>query len=212
MAFLDIEFPRNISYGSEGGPEYSTSVITTQGGAEQRNINWTYPRMKYNVAYGVRHERDLEEVLYFFHLANGRANTFRYYDWSDHKTSAYDDEPTSQDCFIGTNAGTTTTLQLYKTYTISNITYSRKIVLPIQGTLLVARYNGGIWYSMAEGVNYSVNYTTGVITLLQPAVDTGSIYAGFQFNVKVRFDSDVMSVRFDAYTAASTEINLVEIK
>jgi uncharacterized protein (TIGR02217 family) len=65
---------------------------------------------------------------------------------------------------------------------------------------------------MAEGVNYSVNYTTGVITLLQPAVDTGSIYAGFQFNVKVRFDSDVMSVRFDAYTAASTEINLVEIK
>ncbi len=39
MSFTEIRFPENISYGSIGGPEFSTDVVTTHNGCEQRNIN-----------------------------------------------------------------------------------------------------------------------------------------------------------------------------
>lgn len=29
MSFTEIRFPENISYGSTGGPEFSTDVVTT---------------------------------------------------------------------------------------------------------------------------------------------------------------------------------------
>ena len=40
MAFIETRFPADISFGSAGGPEYSTDIVVTQGGYEQRNINW----------------------------------------------------------------------------------------------------------------------------------------------------------------------------
>ena len=58
MAFVETRFPTDISYGSAGGPEYSTDIIVTQGGYEQRNINWAASRARYNVAYGVRTHLD----------------------------------------------------------------------------------------------------------------------------------------------------------
>ncbi len=42
MSFTEIRFPENISYGSTGGPEFSTDVVTTHNGCEQRNINWSH--------------------------------------------------------------------------------------------------------------------------------------------------------------------------
>lgn len=210
--FLNVEFPRDISYGSEGGPEYSTTVVTTQGGQEQRNINWTYPRHKYNVAYGVRHERDLEEILHFFHLANGRAHSFRYFDWTDYKTSSYDEAPTMLDCVVGVNYGAQATHQLKKTYEYGSITYSRAIILPIQGTILAARNYTGTPVAMEEGTDFTIDYSTGILTILNVATNRGTWTWGGQFNVKVRFDSDVMAIKLDTYTAASTAINLVEIK
>lgn len=40
MSFTEIRFPENISYGSAGGPEFSTDVVTTHNGCEQRNITY----------------------------------------------------------------------------------------------------------------------------------------------------------------------------
>ncbi len=39
MSFTEIRFPENISYGSTGGPEFSTDIVTTHNGCEQRNYN-----------------------------------------------------------------------------------------------------------------------------------------------------------------------------
>ncbi|RYE16938.1 MAG: TIGR02217 family protein, partial [Sphingobacteriaceae bacterium] len=49
QSFKEIRFPEDISYGSSGGPGYSTDIITVNSGAEQRNINWNQARSKYNV-------------------------------------------------------------------------------------------------------------------------------------------------------------------
>ena len=40
MSFAEVRFPDDISYGSSGGPEYSTDIVETQSGHEQRNANW----------------------------------------------------------------------------------------------------------------------------------------------------------------------------
>ena len=50
MAFIETQFPTDISYGSSGGPEYATDVVISQSGAEQRNVNWTQARARFTVA------------------------------------------------------------------------------------------------------------------------------------------------------------------
>jgi hypothetical protein len=44
VQFSEERFPEDISYGSSGGPGFSTDIVVTQGGFEQRNINWQVAR------------------------------------------------------------------------------------------------------------------------------------------------------------------------
>ena len=37
MAFHDIRFPANLSFGSMGGPERLTEIVTLTNGFEERN-------------------------------------------------------------------------------------------------------------------------------------------------------------------------------
>lgn len=97
MAFHEIRFPDDISYGSNGGPEFSTDIIITQGGFEQRNSNWANARAKYNVAHGVKTETQLAELIAFFRARKGRAHGFRFKDWTDYQITGQ---------VIGTGNGT----------------------------------------------------------------------------------------------------------
>ena len=40
MAFHDVRFPERIALGAEGGPAFSTTIIASSGGHEQRQANW----------------------------------------------------------------------------------------------------------------------------------------------------------------------------
>ena len=44
MTFHETRFPDDIAYGVSGGPAYSTSVVSTAFGYEQRNMNWLAAR------------------------------------------------------------------------------------------------------------------------------------------------------------------------
>ncbi len=39
-AFHEVRFPPDISYGTTGGPAFSTTVFQAASGFEQRNVNW----------------------------------------------------------------------------------------------------------------------------------------------------------------------------
>ena len=68
MAFLETpRFPDDISYGSQGGPGYNTSIIQIKSGAESRNVNWSIARYEYDVSYGVQTMDNLEELIEYFH-------------------------------------------------------------------------------------------------------------------------------------------------
>jgi uncharacterized protein (TIGR02217 family) len=40
MAFHEIRFPANLSFGALGGPERRTEIVTLANGHEERNTPW----------------------------------------------------------------------------------------------------------------------------------------------------------------------------
>lgn len=173
MSFLDTRFPITISRGSVGGPEFSTSVVESQSGDEQRNARRSLPLCRYDAAVGVRTQAQADELRDLFMVARGRQHTFRYRDWQDYQLP----EQT-----IGTADGVITTFQLAKTYTVGAYTLTRPLTLPVDGTLVVKR-NG----SVVGG--WTCNYSTGLISFASPPA-AGVISASCEFDVQTRFDID----------------------
>lgn len=157
MAFIDQRFPVGISYGSEGGPEYSTSIITMRSGQDKRNIDWSYPRHTYDAATGVKKMTDLEDLIAFFHVVQGRGYTFRWKDWADYKSCKTSETPAATDQQIGTGDGSTTEFQLKKYYTFGGSQRYRNIYLPVSGTALAA-------VSGVATTAFTVDTTAGTIT------------------------------------------------
>lgn len=211
MSFKGIRFPTDISFGSTGGPAYSTTIISFKSGYEKRNLDWEYPRSSYDVAYGVRERSQLELLLDFFHVVQGRGYTFRYKDPLDYKSCKIDETVQATDQKIGTGDGSTTEFQIYKSYYktsidgSTNYSKSRKITKPVRATVVVA-------VDGTEVSNYTVDYTTGIITFDTAPADGAEITAGYEFDVHARFDTDEITIDMEAYLTASTEVPVVEVK
>lgn len=199
MAFIEIAFPSDIAYGSAGGPEYSTDIVITHGGYEQRNVNWSQARTKYNVAHGVKTQSQLDALIAFFRARKGRADGFRFKDWSDYKAIAQ---------AIGTGNGTNKIFQLVKTYSSGSIVETRTITKPIASTLAV--YVNAV---LQAGSAYALDSATGKITFVTAPVNGAVVTADFEFDVPVRFDTDRLSATLDSYGVNSwNDIPLIEVR
>jgi len=199
MAFIEVRFPTDIAYGSVGGPEYSTDVVITQGGYEQRNVNWAQARAQYNVAHGVKTQAQLDTLVAFFRARKGRADGFRFKDWTDYQVTGQT---------IGTGDGTTTVFQLVKSYISGSSTEVRTVTKPVAGTINM--YLNGV---LQSGSVYAVDTTTGNITFTTAPANGVTISADFQFDVPVRFDTDRLAATIDSYGSHSWhDIPLVEIR
>jgi uncharacterized protein (TIGR02217 family) len=203
-------FPDDISYGSRGGPGWSTTVVETDSGSESRNQRWSYPRHEFDVSYGVNTLVRLENLLNFFHVVAGKAVGFRYKDWMDFKSCSRTATPAAADCAIGTGTGALATFQLAKTYTQGAYTRSRKILKPISGTVLVAVAGT----TKTETTHYTINYTTGLVTFTAGNIPTTgqAVTAGFEFDVPCRFDTDKLSVNINDYNSGAAQVPLIELK
>jgi uncharacterized protein (TIGR02217 family) len=198
MAFVEVQFPSDISYGSSGGPEYATDVVATSSGHEQRNINWQQARAKYNVAHGVKTKTQLDALIAFFRARKGKAIGFRFKDWTDYQATNE---------AIGTGDGTRTQFQLTKNYSSGSVVESRAIHKPVAGTVQV--YKAGV----LQTTGVSVSTTSGVVTFTSAPTTGQAISASFQFDVPVRFDTDRLSASLDAYGIHSwLDIPLVEVR
>ena len=78
MAFHDVLFPADISYGATGGPRFSTVINTVGSGREERIIRWDQPLMSWDVGHEITDETKLEALLAFFRAREG--GTIRLYD------------------------------------------------------------------------------------------------------------------------------------
>jgi len=182
MAFHEVRFPDDIAYGATGGPEYATSVVATASGYEQRNINWSAARGRWDVASGLKKQIQLDTLIAFFRARKGRAHGFRFKDWTDYKATAQ---------ALGTGNGTITTFQLIRTYSSGGSTDVRTITKPVAGTVKV--YLAGV----LQASGWSVNTTTGMITFSTPPTNGVAVSADYEFDVPVRFDTDRMAVTIE---------------
>jgi uncharacterized protein (TIGR02217 family) len=207
MSFHSVLFPLDISYGSSGGPQYSTDIAEMISGFEQRNINWSAARLRYNVAYGVRTEAQLEALLSFFRARQGRAFGFRFRDWTDYKSCPNAATPAPTDQLIGTGTGAQTVFQLIKNYTSGSTTASRSITKPASGTVRVAVQN----VELTSG--WSVDVETGLITFTSAPGAGLSVKTGYEFHTPMRFDTDYLPLSLDSYGVGSAgDVPLVEVR
>ena len=207
MAFHEIRFPDNISRGARGGPERRTQVVELASGDEERNASWANSRRRYDVAYGIRRADDLASVVAFFEARNGRLFGFRYKDWADYKSGLPSTPTGATDQQIGTGTGSLKTFQMAKRYTSGAQTWTRTIAKPVTGTVRIAL---GVVEQMS---GWTLDTTTGVITFTTAPGNGVIVRAGFEFDVPVRFDTDMLDVTLDIERLGSiTSIPLVEIR
>ena len=209
MAFHEIRFPASLSFGSAGGPERRTEIVTLANGFEERNTPWEHSRRRYDAGVGLRSLNDVEALIAFFEARTGQLHAFRWKDWSDYKSCPPLSTPAPDDQLIGIGDGVTTVFQLQKTYISGLQNYVRPIRKPVAGTVVIAVAGD----QKVESVEFSINLATGEIIFVLPP-DLGTrVTAGFEFDVPVRFDTDTIQTSVASFQAGEVpNVPVVEIR
>lgn len=209
MGFHEVRFPETLSFGSSGGPERRTEIVTLANGFEERNTPWSDSRRRYDAGLGLRSLEDIETLIAFFEARQGQLNAFRWKDWADHRSSTPSVAPAFDDQVIGTGDGVQTEFQLAKTYVSGSHNYTREIRKPVQGSVLVGI--GGV--PLVEGSDFSVDATQGSIAFSTPPLTGGQVTAGFEFDVPVRFDTDSIVTSVASFQAGDApNVPVVEVR
>ena len=209
MNFHEVRFPANLSFGSVGGPERRTDIVTLANGFEERNTPWAHARRRYDAGIGMRSLDDIETLIAFFEARQGQLFGFRWKDWSDYKSCLPSEEINFEDQVIGIGDGATTEFQLVKLYQSGPAQYRRPITKPVKGAMAV----GVARTEVVETVHFEVDYETGRITFDTPPGDGAEVTAGFEFDVPVRFDTDAIRTSVASFQAGDVpDVPVVEVR
>lgn len=207
MSFHDVLFPASLSFGSSGGPERRTEIVTLASGFEERNTTWAHSRRRYDAGLGLRRMDDVHELLAFFEARLGMLHAFRWKDWADCKSCRPSETPTALDQPLGLGDGARTAFALAKLYASGGAEYLRPVTKPEPGGVLVAV--DGV--EMTAG--FSVDNGAGVVTFDAPPQDGAVLTAGFGFHVPVRFDTDRIEVNLAAFEAGEIpSVPIIEVR
>lgn len=208
MNFHDVRFPASISFGSMGGIERRTEIVELVSGREERNSPWAHSRRRYDAGLGVRSLDDLDAVLAFFEARHGRLYGFRWKDWLDHKSCVPSGAPSPTDQALAAT-GEPTRWKLVKLYRDAAGEYARPIVKPVPASLRVA-VDGD---ELDPGDGFTVDAETGEVVLAVAPPSGAAVTAGFEFDVPVRFDTDVIEVNLAAFEAGEIpSIPIIEVR
>lgn len=209
MNFHEVRFPAALSFGSIGGPERRTEVVTLANGFEQRNAPWAHSRRRYDAGVGMRALDDVEALLAFFEARQGQMFGFRWKDWSDYRSCKPSSEITFEDQVIGTGDGETAEFQLIKTYASGEYSYARPLRKPVVATVLVG-FEG---LRLQESIDWTLDPATGLITFAHPPDIGVEITAGYEFDVPVRFAVDAIQTSVASFQAGEVpSVPVVEVR
>jgi len=147
-AFAEILLDVGRDYSVVGGPEFSTNIVATAAGLEQRNQNWETARGRWQL--GERHiKKAAKDALQaFFRARRGSLQGFRFRDWTDFEVTGEGFDPAGE-----------RDVQLVKTYDDgSGYDYVRTITKPRASTVALTRAGAPYGYA-------SVDEATGILTL-----------------------------------------------
>lgn len=209
MGFHEVRFPANLSFGSVGGPERRTEIVTLANGFEERNTPWAHSRRRYDAGVSMRSLDDIGALISFFEARQGQLFGFRWKDWADYRSGLASREVEFTDQVIGYGDGTTTRFQLIKTYVSGETNYVRPILKPVAGTVKVGLQGD----PKQEGIDFGVDTAIGILAFEVPPAVNEMITAGFEFDVPVRFDIDRIQTSVASFHAGDVpSVPVVEVR
>ncbi len=209
MGFHEVRFPANLSFGSIGGPERRTEVVTLANGFEERNTPWSHSRRRYDAGLGMRSLDDVELMVAFFEARQGQLFGFRWKDWSDFKSGKASVDPDFEDQVFAIGDGVTAAFVLNKTYVSGEGFYVRPITKPVAGSVKVG-IQGDL---LQEAIHFDVDTATGMVTFDHPPDEGVEVTAGFEFDVPVRFDTDRIQTSVASFQAGQVpNVPVVEVR
>jgi uncharacterized protein (TIGR02217 family) len=184
QSFEDISFPLEIGREAMATAEFSTNIVTTLSGHEQRNSGWSDARLGYDVGPGVRSEEELSLLLAFFRARRGAAIGFRFGDPFDFSSHGMTGEPMMTDQILGVGDGVRTAFPLVKHY--GDPPQIRRITRPRMGSVLVALDGDRTEDWTLSGL--------GIVEFATAPAAAVVVTAGYHFDVPVRFAEDRLDV------------------
>jgi uncharacterized protein (TIGR02217 family) len=209
MEFHEIRYPANLSFGSTGGPERRTEIVTLANGFEERNTPWADSLHRFDAGSGLRSLDDLSALIAFFEGRMGPLYGFRWKDWSDYKSGLPSAGISETDTEIGRGDGVTRVFPLQKVYLSGPSSYARPITKPVAGTVKIAV--AGL--PKVEGTEFTCDTVTGKVTFVTAPDINALVTAGFEFDVPVRFDTDRIAVSVANFQAGEVpDVPVAEVR
>ncbi|MCW2368750.1 DUF2460 domain-containing protein [Sphingobium sp. B11D3D] len=203
--FDDLAFPLDIGNRAQVAPAFSTRIVESVSGHEQRSTQWADARLQFDAGPGVRSEADIATLIAFFRARRGAARGFRFRDPFDHASGPFGVAPGPFDQWIGTGDGVTTSFQLRKNYGV-NDPQQRRITRPVAGSIRVA----------VDGVERFAGWShpgMGEIAFDDPPPEGAVVTAGFVFEVPVRFAEDRLDIDRETFAAGIVpSVPLMEVR
>lgn len=88
MAFHEVRLPARLAFGSTGGVERRTEIVTLGSGFERRSTPWAHGRRRYLIGSTLRSLDDMAALTAFFEARRARLYGFRFRDFADFKSCA----------------------------------------------------------------------------------------------------------------------------
>lgn len=200
-AFHEVSLPLPYALGASGGPERRVDIVALGSGREVRNTPWAHGRRRYDIGGAVRTLDELHGLIVFFEARRGKLHGFRMRDPFDWKSCSPSAPIAATDQVLGFGDSVRTVFQLSKAYGDQ----MRTIAKPVAGSARVA-VNGG-------EVAFTLDATTGAVTLGDAPGEGATVSAGFLFDTPVRFDVDRLDLQLDGFGAGrALAVPLVEIR
>ena len=205
QAFDAVDFPLAIGREAVVATEFSTQIVSSPSGHEQRASEWAEARMRYDAGPGIRSEADVRVLTDFFRARRGAARAFRFRDPFDGSSAADGGLPTANDQLLGLGDGVRRQFALLKRYGAGDAEQVRAIGLPVEGSVRVS----------VDGIETAAFLITddGAV-LLDVAPGAGiAVRAGFLFDVPVRFAEDRLEASRATFLAGElASVPLIEVR
>ncbi len=196
MNYLDILFPTNIGSQSIGGPQFATNIQTAKNGNEIRSNYCKYPRIKYDISYGIKTKDDMDHIISFFRICQGRLHAFRFKDLSDYKI---------ENQILGTSDGETKSFTIFKEYKIGEYIMKRDIM-----KIVLDKTTIYIDDEVQEKSSYFIS--EGEITFAFAPKKDSTIRITSEFEIIMRFDNDNIVTNLNQYGVYNIQnISLIEV-
>ncbi|MBL4807837.1 MAG: DUF2460 domain-containing protein [Rhodobacteraceae bacterium] len=216
MAIMhDVRLPESISNGAQYSTKRRTEISVLANGNERRSTPQRDSRRSMNIAFGIRRDSDVGQIVDLWEIVQGELFAFRVQWPLDFKSCDPRFSALSDDQLIGVGDGAVIDFQLVKTISIGAQSYVRNVTAIVADSILVA-VDG---LAQVEGVDFTADYDTGIISFTAPVPDTLEITAGYEFDLIMRFQGGDLVAVMDSWAGDGVgwdygsvpEINLVEV-